>query len=180
MASKTSKQGRAAFRLHPRLAADAAHIGDWPLCALLRMNDRTYPWLVLVPRRARAREITDLAPADRARLMAEIDRLARQLKARTGADKLNIAALGNVVPQLHVHVIARFRSDPAWPKPVWGLAPSLPFPPDALAREVAAWRAALDLPERGGRAPARGHGEAPSRRAPSPAERQRQPRSRSK
>ncbi len=121
------------FRLDPRLDADTLALFDLPLCSLRRMRDGNHPWLVLVPRRAGLVEILDLEPADRARLWAEIEAVAAALKAETGADKLNVAALGNVVAQLHVHVIARFRGDVAWPAPVWGRGPAAPLDPAADA-----------------------------------------------
>ena len=107
------------FALHPRLAADTAQIARWPLCRILLMNDARFPWLILVPERPGLREIHDLAAADRATLAEEIARASRLLQDRFQADKINVAALGNQVQQLHVHVIARFAGDPAWPKPVW-------------------------------------------------------------
>lgn len=130
------------FSLHPQLAADCLDLGDWPLCRLLRMNDRTYPWLILVPRIAGVREIIDLAEADQMRLMQEIAQASKVLKRVTEADKLNVAALGNAVPQLHVHVIARFTRDAAWPKPIWGVVPPDAFTEDTMA-ETAKWRRAL-------------------------------------
>ena len=108
-----------AWSLHPQLEADTALIGDLPLSRLLAINDATYPWLVLVPRRAGAVEIADLG-ADAAVLMDEIVRMSRLLKTVTGCDKINVGAIGNVVPQLHVHIVARRKDDPLWPKPVWG------------------------------------------------------------
>ena len=111
------------WSLHPQLDRDTASIGDLPLSRVLIINDANYPWLLLVPRRPEHRRVIDLDEVEQAQLMTEITRVARALRAVTNCDKLNIAALGNVVPQLHVHVIARFRSDAAWPKPVWGAAP---------------------------------------------------------
>ncbi len=131
------------FSLHPRLLADTAMIADWELCRVLRMNDRAYPWLILVPRRAGVAEIGDLDPADQVRLIGEIDRAAKVLRARLSPDRINVAALGNLVAQLHVHVIARFVGDPAWPRPVWGLGPALPFDPQDLEVEIASWRSVL-------------------------------------
>jgi diadenosine tetraphosphate (Ap4A) HIT family hydrolase len=96
------------------------------------MNDCNYPWLILVPRRAGVVEIIDLCDADHAQLMVEIALISRALKAVTACDKLNIAAIGNVVPQLHVHIVARRRDDPAWPKPVWGAAPARAYEPHQL------------------------------------------------
>lgn len=130
------------FTLHPQLAADCLEIGDWPLCRLLRMNDSTYPWLILVPRRPAIREIIDLERSDQIRLMEEIALASAALRRETGAHKLNVAALGNAVPQLHVHVIARFTTDSAWPRPIWGVQPPVPLGA-AADSERARWRAAL-------------------------------------
>jgi diadenosine tetraphosphate (Ap4A) HIT family hydrolase len=108
------------WSLHPQLARDTMSVGDLPLSRVLAINDANYPWLLLVPRRNGANEIIDLAESEQAQLTAEIARAAHALQAVAVCDKLNIAALGNVVPQLHVHVIARRRGDAAWPRPVWG------------------------------------------------------------
>ena len=115
------------WSLHSRLKEDTIDIGDLPLCRVLVIKDAHYPWLLLVPRREGAVEIIDLDEVEQAQLMTEISRVARALKEVTRCDKLNIAALGNQVPQLHVHVIARRRSDVAWPKPVWGVKPALAY-----------------------------------------------------
>jgi diadenosine tetraphosphate (Ap4A) HIT family hydrolase len=131
------------FALHPQLSADTLQIGDWPLCRLLRMNDRNYPWLILVPRAAGIREIIDLSEVDQQRLMTEIGRASRVLRNLVAADKLNVAALGNAVPQLHVHVIARFTTDPAWPRPIWGVNPPAPFGTAEAEVELARLRPAL-------------------------------------
>lgn len=128
------------WSLHPQLEGDTMPLGDLPLSRVLVINDATYPWLLLVPRRLRVDEITDLDEVEQAQLMTEITRVARALKSVTGCDKLNIAALGNVVPQLHVHVIARRKNDPAWPKPVWGAAPARSHDPGALERFMTALR----------------------------------------
>ncbi len=133
----------ATFALHAQLAADGLVLVDWPLCRVLRMNDAAYPWLILVPRLTDAREIVDLSAADRVRLMDEIAWASQALKDLRQPDKINIGALGNVVPQLHVHVLGRFKDDPAWPKPVWGHAGPIRFDRSEAAREVEAWRAAL-------------------------------------
>jgi diadenosine tetraphosphate (Ap4A) HIT family hydrolase len=111
----------AEFELHPQLAADTFFVREAPLSTVLLMNDRRFPWLILVPRRTGVAEIIDLDPGDQAQLLREINAAARTLRERHNPDKLNIAALGNVVPQLHVHVVARFRGDAAWPRPVWGM-----------------------------------------------------------
>ena len=120
------------WTLHPQLDRDTASIGDLPLSRVLIINDANYPWLLLVPRRANIIELIDLDDVAQAQLLTEVTRVARALRAVTNCDKLNIAALGNVVPQLHVHVIARFRSDAAWPKPVWGVTPPRPYDREEL------------------------------------------------
>ncbi|MDT8440928.1 MAG: HIT domain-containing protein [Desulfuromonadales bacterium] len=129
------------FTLDPQLARDTLPVGDLPLCRLLLMNDTTYPWFILVPRRADIREIYQLDLVDQQQLLTESSRLARLLVERFAADKLNIATLGNLVPQLHLHHLVRYRTDPAWPKPVWGLLPPRPYSGEAaadLCRQVAA------------------------------------------
>lgn len=133
------------FTLHPQLAADTVPVGDLPLCRVLLANDANYPWLILVPRRPGLVDLIDAAAADRAVLTTEIDAAARALKGITECDKLNVAALGNVVPQLHVHVIGRRHSDAAWPKPVWGAAPATAYDPAIRDGFVMALRRALDL-----------------------------------
>lgn len=117
----------AAFELHPQLAADTFLVGNLPLCRVLLMNDSHYPWLILVPERAAISEIYQLSAADRQQLWEESDLVSRQLMQLCQADKLNIAALGNMVPQLHLHHIARFKTDAAWPAPVWGKFKAEPY-----------------------------------------------------
>lgn len=119
------------FRLHERLAADTALVADWPLSRILLMNDGRFPWLILVPRRAGANEVFDLDAADRVTLTDEICRAGKLLRALTGCAKINVGALGNVVPQLHVHVVARSPGDAAWPGPVWGSGQAIPYAPAA-------------------------------------------------
>lgn len=118
-----------AFSLHPQLSADTVPVGELALCQVLLANDANYPWLILVPRRPGVTELLDLKDSDRAQLTAETDAAARALKAITECDKLNVAALGNVVAQLHVHVIGRRHGDKAWPKPVWGAAQATAYDP---------------------------------------------------
>src|SRR5262245_998352 len=103
------------WTLHSQLTRDTAHLVDLPLSRVLVMNDANYPWLILVPRKADITEIIDLDAGEQAQLMGEVARAARALREVTACHKLNIAALGNMVPQLHVHIIARFRHDAAWP-----------------------------------------------------------------
>ena len=124
------------FPLDPRLAADTVAVGDLALCSVLLMDDARFPWLILVPRRERAGEITDLSPEDAAMLMGEMRLATQVMLALAKPDKVNVAALGNVVAQLHVHVIGRFRSDPAWPGPVWGHGTRTPYPPHARAQLI--------------------------------------------
>lgn len=116
-----------AFLVHPRLAQDTFALADLPLSRVVLMNDRRFPWLILIPRRADAREIHALAPADRHTLIEEIADVAAILARATAAHKMNIGALGNIVPQLHVHIVARFEGDAAWPGPVWGSGPAQPY-----------------------------------------------------
>jgi diadenosine tetraphosphate (Ap4A) HIT family hydrolase len=130
------------WSLHPQLEADASHVGDLPLSRVLAIDDATYRWLVLVPRRAGAVEIADLA-ADATILMDEIVQVSRLLKSVTGCDKINVGAIGNVVPQLHLHIVARRKDDPLWPKPVWGFAQPRPGDAATFARFMAAIRDGL-------------------------------------
>lgn len=109
-----------AFTLHPQLAADTFIVGDLPLCRVLLMNNARFPWLILVPRREGLRELFDLPAQDYASAMEEIRFVSEHFARHAKADKMNIAALGNMVPQLHIHIIARFTTDAAWPSPVWG------------------------------------------------------------
>lgn len=111
------------FVLHPQLAADTVDVADFKLCTIRLMNCRAVPWLILVPRRAGITEIIDLTADEQTQLMAEIAAASELLRRLFAVHKINVAALGNVVPQLHVHVIARSENDAAWPKPVWGNLP---------------------------------------------------------
>jgi diadenosine tetraphosphate (Ap4A) HIT family hydrolase len=119
------------FALHERLATDTTHVADWALSRVLLMNDARYPWLILVPRRARLVELHDLSHAEGLVLIEEMKRASEGLKRLTGAAKINIGALGNRVPQLHIHVVARDPTDPAWPDPVWACGAAVPYEPDA-------------------------------------------------
>ncbi|MGI9383396.1 MAG: HIT domain-containing protein [Methyloligellaceae bacterium] len=129
--------------LHPKLAADTVAVERWDLCQVLLMNDETYPWLILVPQRPDLRDFHDVAPSDQMTLMAEINRASLALQSLHQPDKINVAALGNMVPQLHIHVIARFRGDPAWPGPIWGAVPVAAYGADALDAVVDRLRSAL-------------------------------------
>ena len=131
--------------LHPQLAQDTVPVGDLALARVLLANDANYPWLILVPRRPGLVELIDLDDDGQVQLLGEIAAAARTLKAVTECDKLNIAALGNQVSQLHVHVIARRHSDKAWPKPVWGAAPPTDYNPTVRDGLIGALRRALHV-----------------------------------
>ncbi len=120
------------FRLHGRLAADTLSLGRTELCEIRLMNDCTWPWVLLVPRRPDVREIYQLPPADQRQLLAESSLLGEGMMGRFSGDKLNVAALGNMVPQLHLHHIVRHQDDPAWPGPVWGVKAPVPYSPEEL------------------------------------------------
>jgi len=140
----------AEFVLDPAFVATAAELGELGLCHARLQLDARYPWIVLVPRLAGARELEDLAPADRVRLMDEIVLAGTAVRAAAAVldlavDKLNVGALGNVTPQLHVHVLGRRLGDPAWPGPVWGHSPAAAYQAEALQRAVAAARATLGI-----------------------------------
>ena len=134
---------KSAWQLHPQLAEDTHPLAHWPLCDVQLMDDANHPWLILVPRVENAVELIDLDDAQRQQLMREISDASRALQTAVKPDKLNVAALGNAVPQLHVHVIARFRDDIAWPRPVWGNATAQPYTPESLVQRVQTLRAAL-------------------------------------
>ncbi|MCE8035569.1 HIT family protein [Billgrantia tianxiuensis] len=120
-------------RLDARLAQDSYPVAELPLCQLRLMDDARFPWLLLIPRRPDVSEVFDLDEADRRQLWHEASEVGRMLKALTQADKINVANLGNVVAQLHVHVVARVRDDDAWPGPVWGHGQARPYDLNELA-----------------------------------------------
>lgn len=140
------------FALHPTLARDTVEVARLPLCRVLLMKDFRFPWLILVPERESVREIHELPPADRAELIEEIARAGEVLASLFQSDKLNVGALGNVVPQLHLHVVARTTADPAWPGPVWGSGAAVPYGERELeelrGRLAAAFRADEASPDR--------------------------------
>jgi len=131
--------------LHPQLQHDCAILGNLPLCTVLLLKDAHYPWLILVPQRENISEIHDLPEVDQQQLMRESCFLSQTLKSIFHADKINVAALGNMVPQLHVHHIVRYRDDVAWPAPVWGAYPALTYGFDALNERCQILRDALSL-----------------------------------
>jgi diadenosine tetraphosphate (Ap4A) HIT family hydrolase len=127
-----------AFDLHPHLAGDTLPVGDLLLSRVLLVNDARFPWLMLVPRRPNMSEFIDLAAGERSILMEEIAAVSCALKEATQSARLNVGALGNIVPQLHVHVVARFEDDAAWPGPVWGHGDREPYQEQAAAAFTAA------------------------------------------
>ncbi len=137
MKSSTNTLLMAMFELHPKLAQDTFYIADLPLCRLLLMNDRRYPWLILVPRQASLTEVYQLDQVQQHQLWDESALVGKRLMQFTHADKLNIAALGNQVPQLHVHHVARFHNDSSWPAPIWGLGTPQPYQPEQSQNVIA-------------------------------------------
>ena len=133
----------AGFELDVRLASDTAFIADRELCRVLLMDDARFPWLILVPRRAGTAELDDLDEDDRALLMQEILAAMKTLREVAPCEKLNVGALGNIVRQLHVHVVARREGDAAWPGPVWGQGRAQRYPPDARNALITRLRSAL-------------------------------------
>jgi len=133
------------FQLHERLAQDCFFVGRFELCQLLMMNDSQFPWFILVPERVGITEIYQLATSDQLLLMQESSYLAENLASLYQADKMNVAAIGNMVPQLHVHHIVRYQSDKAWPAPVWGKFSALPYANEQLAEQLAKLKARLGM-----------------------------------
>ena len=131
------------FVLNPRLQADTVAVADWPLSSVRLMNDRTWPWLILVPRRPDLRELHDLSTLDMALLVGEMAKASRVVAEICQPDKVNVGALGNIVQQLHIHIVGRFRTDPAWPGPVWSFRPPVPYRDDELTPVVERLQAAL-------------------------------------
>ena len=131
------------FAIDPSLARDTVPLEAWALCRVLLMHDAQYPWLILVPARPGLRDFHDLEPADLALATGEITRASKALQSMFTPVKLNVAALGNMVPQLHIHVIARFANDAAWPKPVWGVRPAEPYDEAALTARMRDLRGAF-------------------------------------
>ena len=132
------------FELHPQLSQDSLFVTKLSLCEVRLVNDASYPWMLLVPARKDIREIHQLSPDDSGLLMQEICFVSSRLEALTGAEKMNVAALGNMVPQLHVHIIARYTSDAAWPGPIWGVQAAAPYEKNRLDTFMEEIRAALN------------------------------------
>ncbi len=131
------------FELHPRLQADTQILGDLPLCRVLLAKDSQYPWLILVPRVAGLREIHHLPPEQQQQQMQESCAVAALMEHALNPDKINVAALGNLVPQLHLHHVARFSTDAAWPGPIWGAHPAIPYQAQDLRQQADNWLARL-------------------------------------
>ena len=132
------------FTLDQRLQQDTLLLGDFPLCRLLLMNDANYPWFILVPRRDEVSELFQLDAQEQQQLWRESTELAEVLKDTFKADKMNVATLGNVVSQLHMHVIVRHKDDPAWPAPVWGKHPAKPYSDEQVSALRSKLRMVLD------------------------------------
>ena len=124
------------FQLHPRLKQDCITIGRFDLCQLLMMNDSQYPWFILVPEKADITEIYQLSKADQHTLTQESSYLAENLATLYKADKMNIAAIGNLVPQLHLHHVVRYQTDKAWPVPIWGKFAAVPYTPEQMIDNI--------------------------------------------
>lgn len=120
------------FELHPQLAADCFDLGEFDLCRLLLMNDSRYPWIILVPQRSEMSEIFQLNNSDQIQLAKESSYLLQKMAEIFDADKMNVAALGNVVPQLHIHHVARYKTDHAWPTPIWGVGDAIKYETEEL------------------------------------------------
>lgn len=133
------------FTLHPQLEADTVVVGDFSVCrVLLNKQFSQFPWLILVPKRSACRDLTDVPELDYTPMMEEVKRAHDGLRDLVGAEKMNVGAIGNMVPQLHIHVIGRFKADEAWPKPVWGNAEPKPYA-DGGVEMAEKLRDALDL-----------------------------------
>ncbi|MBR9870081.1 MAG: HIT family protein [Gammaproteobacteria bacterium] len=124
------------FELHERLAADTHSLGQSALCEVRLMNDRTWPWIILVPAVSGVREIYQLTADQQMQLLKESSALSKGMMELFEGDKMNVAALGNMVPQLHLHHIVRFQDDPAWPGPVWGTQAPVPYSDEELERVI--------------------------------------------
>ncbi len=131
------------YLLHPRLHEDCIVLGRFNLCQLLMMNDCRYPWFILVPMQEGISEIYQLSKEDQQTLLAESSFLSEQIMMHFKADKLNIAALGNIVPQLHVHHVLRYAADPAWPAPVWGYGEAVPYGDEEMKKRIEEMQALL-------------------------------------
>ncbi len=130
------------IKLHPQLEKDCIVLGEFELCSLLLLNDANYPWFILLPNREDVSELHQLSEKDQQQLMAESMYFSHCLQQVFRPDKLNIAALGNVVPQLHIHHIARFTTDACWPSPVWGAVTAIPYKKtqiESISNQMLTW-----------------------------------------
>ncbi len=134
------------FQLDPKLEEDTILLASLPLCEMLLMDDRQYPWIILVPRKPNMRELVELGANDAVQIQLECNAVSTMLLKAFHAEKLNVAALGNIVAQLHVHLIARFVNDAAWPKPVWGVVPAEPYGIDEVESVIARAKEYFVLP----------------------------------
>jgi len=141
--AKSAIRSSSVFVLDQRLLQDTLPVGDFPLCRLLLSNDSQYPWFILVPRKADVSEVFQLSDDEQLQLWKETTSLSRTLQQVFEADKMNVAALGNVVSQLHMHVIVRRRGDIAWPAPVWGKHPAVAYTADEALDVIGRLKAAL-------------------------------------
>jgi len=130
------------FELHPQLAKDSIWLADWPLSQLRLINDTNYPWFILVPRRANIRDVIDLTEEEQAVLWQESAKLSQLLRIKYNPEKLNLAALGNMVPQLHLHHVARYSTDIAWPAPIWGKVAAKPYTEQQVSQLQQEWSVA--------------------------------------
>lgn len=133
------------FQLDPQLERDTVHVADWHLCQVRLMNDNRYPWVILIPKVSDIAEVHELAEEQQHLLLRESVRLSKALDQLFAPHKLNVAALGNMIRQLHIHHIVRFESDASFPRPVWGVGDAVPYDADALDQIVSGLRIALDL-----------------------------------
>lgn len=131
------------FALHKQLAADTTFVIELNLCVVLLVNDANYPWTVLVPKRAGATDIYKLSQDDQMQLLNESESLSKAMESVFKPDKLNVAAIGNIVPQLHIHHVARYKSDIAWPSPVWGFVKAADYAADIKQKTVDTLKSAL-------------------------------------
>ncbi|KAA1174999.1 HIT family protein [Marinobacter salinexigens] len=139
-----SAQSGQGFQLNERLEADTVSLGQSRLCDIRLMNDSTWPWIILVPRVAGIREIYELSDEQQRRLLEESSLLSKGMMELFGGDKMNVAALGNMVPQLHLHHIVRLQGDPAWPGPVWGVQPPVPYSEPQLIEVVGRLKSVIE------------------------------------
>lgn len=131
------------FKLHQQLAKDTITLGHYPLCRLLLAKDGNYPWLILVPQVDQITEFHQLSPVQQSQFLIESNEISKVLVDKLQADKINIAAIGNMVPQLHIHHVARYKTDPSWPKPIWGQLPAIERSEQDTARLIQVITSAL-------------------------------------